>query len=63
MQLHRKNNVMIINAAKHKGTKENNSHIETPIFVRDQEKIHYGENPFKFFFFLDCHQMIQQNRV
>jgi len=55
MQLYRKNNI-IINGAEHKGTiEEKHSHIETPGLVRDQGKTHYVENPFKFFFLLDCH--------
>jgi hypothetical protein len=55
MQLYRKNNI-IINAVEHKGTiEEKHSHIETPGLVGDQGKTHYGENPFKFFFLLDCH--------
>ena len=31
--------------------------------IEDQGKTHYRENPCKFFFFLDRHQMIQQKRV
>ena len=56
MQLYRKNNIIIINAAEHKGTiEENDSHIEKPVLVRDQGKTYNGENPFKFFFLLDCY--------
>jgi len=63
MQLFRKNNI-IVNAVKHKGTiEEKHSHIETPRLVEDQSKTHHGENPFKFYFLLDCHWMIQQKRV
>ena len=63
MQLCRKKNNIIINAAKHKRTiEEKHAHKETLGLVGDQGKTHYGENPCKFFF-SDCHQMIQQKRV
>ena len=36
MQLYRKKNIIIINAAEHKGTiEENHAHIETPGLVGD----------------------------
>ena len=58
MQLSRNNNI-IINAIEHKGTIEKkHSHIETPGLVGDLDKTHYGENPLKFSFLLDCHRMI-----
>ena len=51
MQLCRKNNIIVINAAEHKGTiEEKHAHIETPGMVGDQGKTNYGENPCKFFF-------------
>lgn len=49
---------------KHKGIiEENHSHIETLGLVGDHGKTHYGENPFKLFFLLDWHWMIQERRV
>lgn len=54
VKLYKKNNI-IINAAEHEGTiEENHSHIDTPGLVGDQDKTHYDENPFKIFFLLDC---------
>jgi len=51
MQLCRKNNNIIINAAEHKGTqKEKHAYIKTPGLIRDEGKTHYGKNPCKFFF-------------
>lgn len=46
MQLCGKNNIIIINAVKHKGTiEEKHAHIETLGLVVGQGKTHYGENP------------------
>ena len=61
MQLCRKNNNFIINAAKHKGKREEkHAHVETTGLVKDQGKTPLGGKPFEVFFLLDCHKMFQQ---
>lgn len=55
MKLYRKNNIVIINAMKHKGAiEEKHSRIETQGLVKTREKPTWGK-PLKFFFLLDCH--------
>ena len=62
MKLYR-NNSIIINATELKGTiEENSSHKGTRGLVRDHRKNHYGENPFKFFFLLYYHKMLNKER-
>ena len=55
MQLCRKNNIIIINATKHKGTiEEEHSHIETPGLVGDQGKTPQRGKPFQVLIVIEC---------